>query len=239
MSSRPLRQSAWCLAAAGFVLSCSAASHLPVAETPQVARPAGVVHTVAAGQTLWRIARAYDVPLPELARANGIADPTRVTAGQSLFVPGARRVVDVPPYSPGSVASRPVPEGTWLWPVADGRVVSEFGVPRRSHRHAGIDIAGADGEAVHAARAGVVVHSGTGLRGYGNTVILDHGAGLQTLYAHNSDVDVRVGELVAAGQVIARLGHSGNASTTHCHFEIRRGSEVLDPLPLLTGEPQR
>ena len=74
------------------------------------------------------------------------------------------------------------------------------------------------------------------MRGYGNTVVVDHGDGLTTLYAHNSELLVRPGDTVTAGQRIARVGHTGNATTDHCHFEVRRGDAPVDPLRYVIPE---
>jgi murein DD-endopeptidase MepM/ murein hydrolase activator NlpD len=71
------------------------------------------------------------------------------------------------------------------------------------------------------------------MRGYGKTVILDHGDGLRSLYAHNAKLLVRVGQSVERGQPVALLGRTGNATADHCHFEIRRGDRRLDPLLFL------
>lgn len=196
---------------------------VPVRTDPQPER-GGIHHVVQPGQTLWRIAKAYGVPLDELAEANGIADPSRIVTGQRLFVPGASELLEIEPYVPVAAASG------WIWPVGAGRILSPFGAPRKTHRHRGLDIGGRSGQAVVAARAGRVVYSGAGMRGYGKTVILDHGGGLRSLYAHNSALLVRVGQKVATGQSIARLGRTGNATTDHCHFEIRRNDVPVDPL---------
>ncbi len=77
-------------------------------------------------------------------------------------------------------------------------------------------------------------YAGAGLRGYGKTVILDHRDGMQSLYAHNSVLLVRVGERVEQGQSIARVGRTGNATTDHCHFEIRLNDRRVDPMRWLT-----
>jgi lipoprotein NlpD len=221
------------------------ATELPLEPTPPTrstrdaaASPVGVWHVVSEGQTLWRIARVYGCDLDELARVNGISDPTALEEGRPLFVPGADRVREVPAY-PAPIDDVP-PElatpggGGFDWPVAGGRVLSGYGARRRTHRHQGIDISGRPGQAVLAARSGRVVYSGSTLRGYGKTIILDHGDGLRSLYAHNSKLLVREGTPVERGQVIARVGRTGNASTEHCHFEIRRHDRAVDPLSFLT-----
>jgi murein DD-endopeptidase MepM/ murein hydrolase activator NlpD len=204
----------------------------------------GVHHVVGRGQTLWRIAKVYGVDLADLAAANGITDTSVLETGRSLFIPGAERVLDVPAYpaplesaQARALPSSPdvVPGQGWSWPIEHGVVISSFGAPRRNHRHEGIDIRGRSGQDVHAARAGRVSFSGSGMRGYGKTIIIEHGDGLETLYAHNSVLLVGVGERVERGQVIARVGRTGNASGEHCHFEIRNHDDPVDPMPYLGG----
>ena len=231
------------LACAPLSVGCAGAKHqeVRVAPPPPVAPPAagplGVTHTVAEGQTLWRIARVYGVPLDTLAGANGIDDPTLIEIGQKLQVPGAQAVLDVPPYPAplGPGAARETPGGGFDWPVEQGHLLSRYGAKRGGHRHVGIDIAATLGQPVRAARGGEVVYSGSTLRGYGKTVIIDHGDALSTLYAHNSELVAREGDRVERGEVIARVGRTGNASVEHCHFEIRRGDVPVDPMPFLAA----
>jgi len=123
----------------------------------------------------------------------------------------------------------------WVWPVARGRLLSTYATPR-DHDRAGIDILGRHGQAVLASRDGRVVYAGDSMRGYGKTVILDHGDGVRTLYAHNSALLVQPGRSVHAGEAIARVGRSGSAATDHCHFEVRSGDATLDPLRFLIPE---
>jgi murein DD-endopeptidase MepM/ murein hydrolase activator NlpD len=233
------------------VASACAPSHRPVQEPISIpARPlaeageerrgelaapeeAGVYHIVLPGQTLWRIARTYGFEPEELAEANGIDDPARLRSGQTLFVPGATAVLEVPPYQE-AVGTTAAPAATdWSWPVQAGEVLSYFGAPRGKRRHAGVDIGGRHGQTVVASRAGRVVASRSDMRGYGKTVILDHGDGFRSLYAHNSKLLVRPGQRVERGQPIARVGRTGNASTEHCHFEIRHNARPVDPLLFL------
>jgi murein DD-endopeptidase MepM/ murein hydrolase activator NlpD len=203
----------------------------------------GVRHVVEEGQTLWRIAKAYGIAEDALARANGIDDPASLAIGQTLLVPGATAVLDVPPYPApvtGAVSSRSARAGPahFAWPVSGGRILSGFGAPRRTHRHQGLDIEGRHGEPVRAAESGRVVYSGSTLRGYGRTIIINHGGDMQSLYAHNSNLVAREGDRVTRGQVIARVGRTGNASTEHCHFEIRRSDVPVDPMPYLKRETE-
>jgi murein DD-endopeptidase MepM/ murein hydrolase activator NlpD len=95
-----------------------------------------------------------------------------------------------------------------------------------------MDISGQHGEPIKAADEGVVISSGW-LGGYGYTVILDHGAGIVTLYAHNSELLVLEGEKVAKGQVIAYVGATGYATGPHCHFEVRVRGQTVNPVNYL------
>jgi murein DD-endopeptidase MepM/ murein hydrolase activator NlpD len=115
---------------------------------------------------------------------------------------------------------------------AEGAVSSEYG-PRWGQMHEGIDIAAASGSPVRAVADGVV-RSSAWNGGYGNTVIIDHGDGARTLYAHNSRLDVRPGERVSAGQVIARVGSTGDSTGPHLHFEVEVDGEKVDPRPWLS-----
>ena len=116
---------------------------------------------------------------------------------------------------------------------ADGPVTSAFG-PRRHpvtgerRPHAGVDIGAATGAPVRAARAGVVSFSGDA-SGYGRTVIIDHGGGVTTLYAHLSAASVRTGQAVAAGERVGAVGATGLVTGPHLHFEVRTDGVAQDP----------
>lgn len=130
------------------------------------------------------------------------------------------------------------PEGTgeMIYPLT-GAVTSEYGwrthpIFGGSKFHSGIDIAGEAGAPIKAARGGVVTHSGW-IDGYGNTVMIDHGGGLVTLYGHNQSVAVSVGQKVKQGQVVAYCGSTGNSTGPHCHFEVRLNGEPVSPYDYL------
>lgn len=201
----------------------------------------GVMHIVQPGQTLWRIARAYDVPLETIARANGIADPTHVDVGTPLFVPGARATMEVPPYPAPPPSPRRAPEfrpqstADFLWPVSGGEFMRPYGEPRRHHVHSGVDIRGARGQEILAARDGVVAFAGRTTSNYGTMVVIDHGDGVQTLYAHAQKVLVKSGDPIRRGMPIALVGRTGNATTEHCHFELRVENRPVDPMPYLAS----
>jgi murein DD-endopeptidase MepM/ murein hydrolase activator NlpD len=115
----------------------------------------------------------------------------------------------------------------FIWPV-NGPVVSGFGM-RWGRMHEGIDIAASSGTPIHAAAAGTVIHAGW-LGGYGNLVVLDHGDGLSTAYAHASAILVGLGQRVSQGETLSLVGSTGNSSGPHLHFEVRVNGSVVDPL---------
>jgi len=112
---------------------------------------------------------------------------------------------------------------SWMWP-SDGRIIATFD----EGKNKGIDIAGRAGQQVMAAGAGKVMYAGSGIRGYGNLVIVKHSNSLLSAYAHNRAIVVKEGDNVAKGQVIAEMGDS-DADTVKLHFEIRQQGKPVDP----------
>ena len=134
--------------------------------------------------------------------------------------------------SSSSYSATPSSSGGMIWPIS-GPITSPFGW--RTHPifgsqrfHSGLDIGGDYGMEIHAAKAGVVSHAGW-IGGYGNTVMIDHGGGIVTLYGHNQSLNVSVGQQVSQGQVIAFCGSTGNSTGPHCHFEVRLNGEPVSP----------
>lgn len=126
--------------------------------------------------------------------------------------------------------------GTMLWP-AEGEITSPFGwrvhpIFGTQRLHTGIDIGADYGDTVRAADGGVIIHSDW-MGGYGNAVIIDHGNGISTLYAHNSQLLVSEGQTVAKGQAISRVGSTGYSTGPHLHFEVRQNGTPVNPLNFL------
>lgn len=118
-----------------------------------------------------------------------------------------------------------------VWP-ARGTLTGWFGEARGGHRHPGIDIDGVTGTPVAAAAAGKVVSAGpspAGYAGYGTMVMIAHGNGLVSIYAHLSSVAVKAGQQVNPGQRIGAVGTTGNVTGSHLHFELRRNGVAVDP----------
>jgi len=125
--------------------------------------------------------------------------------------------------------------GTMVWPAPGySTITSPFGL--RTHPitgiyklHTGTDIGGAVGTAIYAYRSGTVTFSGWNA-GYGNNVIIDHGNGMSTLYAHASQLLVKPGQTVSEGQIIAKIGMTGYTTGPHLHFEVRKGTVAVNPM---------
>ncbi len=182
----------------------------------------GAVHIVEAGDTLWDIARIYDVEVAAILAVNG-KKSSQLAVEEKLLIPGGNlRQVKVLP------SRRMI--GRFAWP-ARGELTSCFGY-RWGRLHAGIDIANDPGSPVRAAQNGRVVFTGW-LGGYGYTVVVEHGRGYETLYGHLSDYLVAAGEYVRTGQVVGHMGSTGYSTGPHLHFEIRAQGYPVNPLGLL------
>jgi murein DD-endopeptidase MepM/ murein hydrolase activator NlpD len=120
------------------------------------------------------------------------------------------------------------------WPVR-GRVIAGFGPKPNGLQNDGINLAVPEGTPIKAADDGVVAYAGNELKGYGNLVLVRHGNGFVTAYAHASEIMVKRGDAVKRGQVIAKSGQTGNVTSPQLHFEIRKGATPVDPSQYLNG----
>ncbi len=143
-----------------------------------------------------------------------------------LIVGGNQPLKFLPKSSSGDI-----PSGAFIWPADGGYVSCGF---LGYYGHTGTDIAGRIGMGVRASAAGVVVVAKYSAYGYGNYIIIDHGAGVQTLYAHNSKLLVSVGQQVEQGELIALMGRTGNASGPHVHFEVRVNGQYKNAMNYLS-----
>lgn len=122
--------------------------------------------------------------------------------------------------------------GKFCFPVPSGRVSSPFGQRRRGYSHKGVDICAPKGTPIRGAGDGTVIavgHNRPPYSGYGHCVEIDHGNGVRTLYGHMNDVKVKPGQQIQQGQNIGSVGNSGDAGVPHCHFEVRKGGQKVNP----------
>lgn len=206
------------------------------------ARPVpGRWHRVVAGDTVALIAERFHVPIADVEEINGVDRRDPLVLGRLIFLPHARHPSSRPAATASSrpdtnASSQPAPtasSASLRWPVTGGVLTSAFG--RRGKRvHEGIDIGAREGTPVLAAAAGKVIYAGSGLKGYGHMVILQHNkGGLVSVYAHNKRNLVREGQELRAGEVLAEVGNTGRSTGYHVHFEVRQGDKPVDPLRYL------
>ena len=173
-------------------------------------------HTLKKGETIYRVSVMYDVSVAKLIDVNNIRDHTDIDTGTRLIVPGAVSLNGI------------------VWPLR-GKLSSRFG-PRGRRYHWGIDIPAPKGTPIKAAADGLVIASSDNLKGfsgYGRLIIIEHGSGIRTLYAHNSKNIVKSGKCIRAGEIIGEVGSTGKSTGNHLHFEVRQNGRAVDPLNYL------
>lgn len=203
----------------------------------------GVYYRWAAGDNLQNVSSLFRVEPESISNYPGnriFSDltnrtPLEIAVGTWLVIPGGER--DLKDWGPpaitrnnpaaaayygegycGNVYEGSIGTGVFIWPTVENYL---SGYDYSPSLHPGIDIAGAEGNAVFATDSGVVVYAGWSQYGYGYLIVLDHGNGWQSAYAHLSAVNVRCGESVAQGRVIGAVGNTGDSTGAHLHFELR------------------
>jgi murein DD-endopeptidase MepM/ murein hydrolase activator NlpD len=192
------------------------------------------------------------VPSKTAAAAPAAPVGAVATAPAATTVPAANSKVATaaPPQSARYAQANPQPEETteapvkaseatgalptFRWPVR-GKVIAGYGAKTNGKSNDGINLAVPEGTPVKAAEDGVVAYSGNELKGYGNLILVRHANGYVTAYAHASELLVKRGDTIKRGQVIAKSGQSGEVASPQLHFEIRKGSQPVDPLQFLSG----
>lgn len=173
--------------------------------------------TIEPGQDLVKLAADYHTTKEEILKDNGINGSLQ--PGQTLTI---KENTYTKPISRGSGGT----EDGWEWPLL-GKITQDYGWVNGDYHH-GIDIAASEGTKIRAAFSGRVAKTGW-LGVYGRTVLLNHGNGIQTLYAHNSQIVVKTGQYVHTGEVIAYSGSTGNSTGPHLHFEVRVDGLTVEP----------
>ena len=215
-----------------LILALAGCAETPVIKPPREAMPVpvkgGTYHKVIKGETLWRIAKDNGVDLEALVEANGLTNAGNIRVGQNILIP-AKSVQPGSNITPLPVYSKE----DFIWPVK-GRVFSSFGEKRGSTPNKGVDIQARAGTVVVASRSGRVIFSEDKVRGFGKTVIIDHGDGIQTVYSHNSEILVKIGEDVRQGYPVAKVGSGGRENFPYLHFEIRKRHKPQNPFYYLS-----
>lgn len=198
---------------------------------------AGVNHIVSRGETVESIAKKYQISAQAIVDwpFNAFVNDEifSLAVGQPLIIPDGVKP-DETAVSPRQYLARQTPDagsaagsGQWVWPAA-GRLTQFF-----AWYHPALDIANKAAPRVVAADSGRVAAVVSQRYGYGNHIIIDHGNGFQTLYAHLSNFSVSEGQTVKQGNAIGRMGSTGRSTGNHLHFEIRKDEKAINPLNLL------
>lgn len=212
--------------------------------------PSARRHVVQRGDTIYGISRRFGVDMASLVQLNRLERPYTIKPNQELSLPATARLVAPPRNTEAAAAPRRVPlrSGSrkavppragdlFAWPV-QGHIVDGYGDKGGGLYNEGVNIATMRGQPVRAADNGVVVYAGGELRGLGNLLLIRHAEGWITAYAHNEALLVGRGDVVTRGQVISRVGDTGNVRSPQLHFEIRKGTRTVNPtryLPRLTS----
>jgi len=205
----------------------------------------GVLHTWTAGEGLNSVAKYYGVKPEDIINFLGnnldpqtIGDLSKpnIAPGTKLIIPGGKRdfvswsaprvtrqnpaaAKVLGPGNCGVITSGPIGTGTFVWPVEGSHFISNpFSL---AINHPAIDLPGFTGSPIHAVDGGVVVYAGWNDWGYGNMIMIDHGNGWQSLYAHLSQINVHCGQGVSQNEVIGLMGSTGNSTGPHVHLELR------------------
>ncbi|MDD5439645.1 MAG: LysM peptidoglycan-binding domain-containing M23 family metallopeptidase [Candidatus Omnitrophica bacterium] len=197
----------------------------------------GVYHIVRQTDTLPGIAQKYGVSARDITGSNRLKNKYSLTPGERLFIPRVSQAERLNSLHPAAAvhqmpSSFSVPGEQFAWPVK-GTVILRFDSLRQGSRNNGIDIQAPYGTAVVSARSGTVSYCALNLKGYGKTIIIDHGDGFQTVYSYNAENLAVQGASVRQGDVIAKVGQGGRAAGPSLHFEIRKKQVPLDPMQYL------
>ncbi len=196
----------------------------------------GITHVVAKGDSLSSIAKKYDAEEVNIIAINKLTDTSKLKDGEKLIIPGGKKATYAD-YSPQRYTgisalmdvvkapnASPVVGNKMNWPTV-GHTITQY----YSWRHYAIDIANKMGTPIYAADAGIVEYAGWGT-GYGNQIVIDHGGGKKTRYAHLSKFYVEKGQKVSKGEAIAAMGSTGWSTGPHLHFEVIINGRKYNPL---------
>lgn len=189
-------------------------------------------YKVKKGDNLFRIGLQHGVSALDIMAANDLDRPQSLIAGSVIRIP-VNTIADSSSEVVVAQINRDAARAKgFSWP-AKGEIIESFGRQGEGVNHTGIKIALNIGDPIYASEAGTVIYADSGLRSYGNLVLLRHKNGLITAYAHNSQLMVKKNDKVVKGQLVSLAGQTGNASRPMLHFEVRRNARSIDPLSIL------
>lgn len=200
----------------------------------------GYLYVVKKGETVASIVKKYGGEENAVLNANHLATAEALQPGQEIIIPGGEPPAPPAPTpvqrrqaqifggtaSGNAPPSAPAGRSRFIWPTSMRKINQYF----RGRYHTGLDIEGTYSTPIYAAAAGRVVYAGSDRSGYGLHVVIDHGNGYETLYAHASKIFVSRGDAVKQGESIAMVGSTGRSTGTHLHFEIKTSGGFLNPL---------
>ncbi|MBL7022405.1 M23 family metallopeptidase [Patescibacteria group bacterium] len=193
----------------------------------------GLAYKIKKGDTLESIAKKYQSDLNEIVEFNKLVSVNDIIAGQEIMIPGGIKPSTYVPTTRtiASVFTQPASSpatdggGKLLWPTNSRRITQYY-----KWRHSGLDIGNKTGQPIYASESGKVTTAGWNAGGYGYYVIINHGNGLETLYAHASKLYVKKGESVSRGDIIAAIGSTGWSTGPHIHYEVKVNGVRKNPL---------
>jgi murein DD-endopeptidase MepM/ murein hydrolase activator NlpD len=216
-----------------YINNLADADNITIGQVLSIPPISGIIHKVKTGDSLASISKLYDVPSQAIADFNYLTDLSSLQIGSELVIPDAKipQVAQAP--SSGTSLEQVQFEtgfkkGWCRWPTTS-RIITQY----YSWYHSGLDVATSWFSAmppIFACAGGRVIRAGWDPTGYGIMVIVDHGNGYQTLYAHLSKLRVSYGDYVKQGDTIGIMGNTGRSTGPHLHFEVRKGSSRQNPL---------
>jgi murein DD-endopeptidase MepM/ murein hydrolase activator NlpD len=205
--------------------------------------PPPKTYKVQSGDTVYEVSRLFSTTQTRLVRLNNIPKPYRLKIGQVLKLPMPEQMItasasakpeSVKRLQKRAVAKAPQLSGSGKFGLhVQGDLISTYGPKSGGLHNDGINIAAARGTSVKAAQSGVVAYVGDGIEGYGNLVLVRHDKGYITAYAHLDSTSVKRGSVLNKGDVLGKVGSTGNVSEPQLHFEIRKGTKAINPAVLL------
>ena len=200
------------------------------------------VHIVKKGHTLYDIANCYEVSISDIMKINQLKNNDKIYLGDKLFIPlydntnqtNCNNITKVTITKEVNKTSEKKKNNnySYMWPVK-GKIISKFGLLAKGLRNDGINISADIGNPVLAIESGKIVYAGNEIQAFGNLILIKHHNNKTSAYAHLDKINVKKGESVNKGQIIALVGNSGKVSIPQLHFEIRDKDGPLDPLKYL------